>query len=407
MKTSESEVVKVFQDDVEFLVSKDGMLRGIFTLKNQEAREIIIPEMFEPGKYITSIGSNVCYREFEKIIIPNTVTTIMPQAFNEATVGEVVWSSSCKEIPEDCFRGSSITKISNIEDVEKVGVGAFKDSNIREMEWPKKCKHIPMLCFCGSELVKLSQTKDVEKIGRSAFRECCLKMFAWPPNCKTVPKYCFFASRLEEIWGIENVEKIEESAFGESSLYFFCWPKGCTAIPDRCFYNCSYLQEVTCIEDVEEIGDEAFYASHIEHFDWPKKCKEIPYKCFRTSWLTSISGIEGVEEIDEAAFANTSLTEIAWPDNCGIIPQDCFYNCVKLKKISNTKSVWSVERKAFRSTGFDETNKLDLSESAVSDIGVEAFELLRKEAVVLPYYISNDIAEKAFVDLNGEYSIPF
>lgn len=344
MKKEISKNGVIFEVDNEKLVSLTN---------NCTAKTVVIPRKLAFGIEITSIGNNVCKGVFEKITISDEITDISESAFAYSMVEEVCWSKGCRTIPKYCFFNSIVKIVSGIENVETVEEHAFMD------------------------------THYLEKI-------------RWPSKCKIIPEWCFYGSAIEEISNTDHVVKVEECAFSKTGLIEFKWPTGCKIIPIKCFSNSS-LKEISNIEDVEAIKEQAFFSTNIKKFYWPPKCKKVYEQCFyNCKALEEVIATDNIEEIEDSAFEKTGIKSFAWPAKCSVIPDSCFYDS-SLKAISNTNNVLAIEAYAFGKTEFDAGNKLDLSEAIVSRIGLKAFTKLEKEAVNLPYYLTEDI-ELAFYE---------
>lgn len=157
-------------------------------------RDVFIPSVFPTGERICAIGHDFCKGSYLTITIDDNISEIEDAAFKYAFADEVVWSSSCKTIPADCFFDSRIKRVTNIENVEVVGSRAFNNFYIRKVSWPLNCKKIPKYCF--KALDSISGIEDVEEIGEGAFSGSFIQEFAWTKNAKLFPifvllgRYC-------------------------------------------------------------------------------------------------------------------------------------------------------------------------------------------------------------------------
>ena len=213
----------------------------------------------------------------------------------------------------------------------------------------------------------------------------------------------FCVGTYEEIVVSPEIHAVQEGAFRTADVGIVHWPKTCTVIPENCF-RCSLVKQVLGIEDVEEIGNTAFWNCAMPEFNWPPKCEVIPDGCFSNSELWSIRGTENVkrvgnraffgthisdinvknaEEIGIEAFAHSTIRYIEWPDKFPKIPRACFY-LSGLKSITNLKNVTQIEEYAF--AGAEDLKGLNLSDSMILTVGEGAFEGVRAEENIFPYY---------------------
>lgn len=240
----------VFRVECETLVQFSSPKNG---------RNVVIPHILKSGEKITTLGSRFCQGEYNKITISNRIKKIEDSAFANADVKEVCWSSGCRVIPDDCFHGSKIQKISNIDNVVEIGLNAFYSSGIRNFTIPPLCKTIGNGCFAYSLLnAAFLDTEALSRIGAQAFRNTpVLIEVVWPQNCLTIPDRCFYESNIKTISNIQNVKEVGAHAFEDSKINKMEWPKNCSTIPEYCFWNCG-IEELTGLECVQTIERGAF-----------------------------------------------------------------------------------------------------------------------------------------------------
>lgn len=174
---------------VDFIIDDQGVLLRM--VNTGERRNITIPDRFKSGDEIKSIANNFCAGRFGHVVISDKITDISYRAFMMANVFEVKWSKGCKKIPECCFSESTLEAITNIEDVEEIGIAAFRGCLKGEFIWPDKCKRIPSECFSESGITTISNIDNVENVGPTAFAGSKLESIKWPSKCKTIPSHCF------------------------------------------------------------------------------------------------------------------------------------------------------------------------------------------------------------------------
>lgn len=150
------------------------------------------------------------------VILNDNITFVDEESFFRATVKNVVWSKSCKTIPNACFAESDIETISNIENVESIEVSAFQATRqLKDFIWPKSCLTVPCSCFCTSGLQSITGLENVESIENNAFAYSKINSIEWPEKAKTVSTACFFKSQVGKIAGLDGVISVEPAAFAE------------------------------------------------------------------------------------------------------------------------------------------------------------------------------------------------
>lgn len=241
---------------------------GVLTCMNNvgSSKHVIIPKTLDNGTVIIAIGPNFCKGQYETLKIDDDIGIVIRSAFAHAIgIDELIWSNSCKSIPNSCFEYSKIKRISNIDNVEVVSEKAFVNSDFDSINWPLKCKKIPEFCFYGGKLKRIFNIDHVTEIGIYAFAYSDINTLKWPHDCNFVPLGCFFQSHLEELTLPDTVSVISQGSFSSCRIKRFRWPSSCKYIPVECFYN-SKLEEIENLFNVKSIGKYAF-----------AMCKELKY----------------------------------------------------------------------------------------------------------------------------------
>jgi hypothetical protein len=156
----------------------------------------------------------------QKLIIPDTVHTVLQSAFTNVYADELVWSKNCTNVPPFCFDGALMRKYTGFENVKNISDFAFKENyGLKSFDWPKNAKKIPPSCFLKCQgLKEVNGIENVTCIGNSAFEDCrSLERFIWPEGCDTIPLYCFSnCNSLLEVIINGPIRKIEECAFQDN-----------------------------------------------------------------------------------------------------------------------------------------------------------------------------------------------
>lgn len=383
------------KNGVYFLFNSNGVLLSI-SHHDRYRHKIVIPHKFKTGETITAIDQTFdIHGEVHTIYISDGITEVHEGAFKFSHVKVVRWPSTCSKIPENCFKYSSVRKITNIDHVEDVGKCAFYSCEfMSKFKWPSKCPVIPKGCFSQSFLMSINNIEHVSQINRGAFCKTLLKKFVWPSNCPVIPPCCFQASLLEDILNTDNVKQIEGDAFCATHIQKFTWPSACKIIPEDCFTN-TPLNELYNIQDVEEIGSRALGYTNLCRFEWPSSCKNIPEYCFKGSKLKEITNIDSVETIGDYAFAGCCFETFVVPDKVSVIPRCFMEENMFLRTVKFGDNVCEIGECAF--SGNKSIEELDLSNlmNYVS-VGKYAFEDVPTESVVLPFYMLPEGLDMAF-----------
>ena len=302
-------------DDVQFRVTSDGVLQKMTITKQNGFVDVLIPHILPNGKEITTLGAYFCKGcdgVYRTVKIDDGIKCVSKEAFSCSNIKKVVWTQGCPYIPEDCFRSSTISEISNIEHVVSIGNSAFAFTYyLSEFEWPVPCGDIPSNCFVGSALEKISNTDNVKSIGAAAFSNSELTSFTVPRKVKTIGDYAFSQSKLEFVSLHDDITQIGCCAFEHTKIERIYWPKSCVEVPEGCFNNCVALTKIGLPDTVVSILPRAFAGTSIDEFRWPDACREIPDDCFAFSALAKITNISHISSIGKSAFADIhTLSEI-------------------------------------------------------------------------------------------------
>lgn len=305
--------------------------------RNIKARELWLPET--DGELILQDKCLSGARDIKKIVVSASVKAIPDCCFMNCWAEEIVfsdpssisdvgdcafacteylhsleWPVSCKSIPANCFDSSAISRLTGIDNVQKISQEAFQNSGLMTLRWPDKCHYIPDACFYSAvKLRSISNIEHVTKIESYAFCKCkSLKAMAWPTKCFNIPAGCFKDSNLKEITGTEKVKNIEMFAFENSKLETFKWPKACLMIPINCF-KMSALKEIIFPDmKLSSIESNAFFQTMLKEVNLPNITKDIACSAFDFS---------------------KKLEIVVFPKSQNEIPRYLFAGCSKLKKL--------------------------------------------------------------------------
>ena len=165
----------------------------------RNSKELIIPEKVDiNGKEYTvvKITGNREKKEFESVVLPNSLIEIGDHAFNGCSSLQTInIPNSVISIGDWAFYGCSSIKTINIPNsVESIGYGAFYGcSNLQTIDIPDSVKSIGngAFYFC-TNLQTVNIPNSVESIGDLAFY-CCssLKEIGIPDSVKSIGDLAF------------------------------------------------------------------------------------------------------------------------------------------------------------------------------------------------------------------------
>lgn len=206
--------------------------------------------------------------------IPNGITAIAPQAFDDSAVSFVSIPDTVVSIGTRAFHWAD--RLTELE---------INTPNLTRLEHQT---------FTGTLLSHFSSPENLEYIGRSAFSGCTL---------------------LNSYYSSDSEKMIGELAF----------------------YGCSALEKLEIGSSTNIIGAYAFYGNHsLKSVNIPSSVLLLQEYCFADCrQLSSIHFQEGLLNIENHAFYGCeNLKEIYLPDSLLSIDENAFQNCSNLKRVS-------------------------------------------------------------------------
>lgn len=158
-------------EDFEFVINDDGTCR----IKSYNGHDsiVVIPSEFE-GHEVVSVAGFYRVDELEKVIIPDSVTTIDDDAFKSAkNLKDVQFGANVKVIGAYAFTScNSLESITLPDTVTDIGEWAFSNTSIKEFTIPSQVTEIKESTFSLSDLQTITIPGNVKSIGESAFEGC-------------------------------------------------------------------------------------------------------------------------------------------------------------------------------------------------------------------------------------------
>lgn len=252
--------------------------------KGDVIKELKIPNNCN-GKTIKSISKNVFfskdvydddmeianhYHPVEKLVLPDTIEYIDNGAFFGTVINEVVWAKGCSTIPGECFSGSSINKISNVDDVLVIKSRAFYAcEDLVNVSFPN-CKIVDAQAFSRCISLTNASFPSVKEVYSYAFSSCGFEAFGWPENSKVIPPRCFEGCQhLKNIHNMDKVQIVSDYAFSGCGFETFDWPDNIQMIPPFCFQGCKNLKTLN-INNISTVGYKSLEGTKITKLDLSK-----------------------------------------------------------------------------------------------------------------------------------------
>lgn len=263
---------------------------------NQTMESCVIPSKIKVDGTtykVTIIGKGAfSYNDFDKVVLPNTITEIGEDAF--AHVGFL----------EECVIPSSVIKI---------GKNAFSNNLLVSVNIPASCTSIGEGAFAYNEIHDLTFSEGSAPL--------------------TIGNNAFNYNRLGP-WSLvlpARLERLGTGAFSQNDQLHSVIINGrLTEIPARCFYDCCVLSSVTINSPVHTIGEAAFdKCAALENVKLAtNSLKSIGKNAFANCNLKALDSsffLYGLNEIGEGAFRNnTSLSSVSFPLTVSSIGPNAF-----------------------------------------------------------------------------------
>ncbi len=329
--------------------------KGILTKYKGKAKVVTVPDG------VVRIGSRAFdnNHRIEKVILPDTVTSIGRSAFRFCDKLKVVEANNLELLEEEAFWYSGIETIdlSHVKVIEAIALNEcknLKDVNLGRVE------KIGNSAFSGCALLTEVDLKSVEEIGDTAFSRCdnlatvtgfehlkawgdrpfhrtpfvehyadnlgenpmliingilvlatdCSGVVTIPDEVKEIGGGAFAGSKVTQVIIPEHITKIGNGAFAGSELSSVNIPDGVKVIGANTFADTKNLLEIVLPDSVEEIGDNAFCLSNLAWIKWSENIKKIGGWAFCGTELVSVVLPGSVEIIGEAAFSGTRKLKI-------------------------------------------------------------------------------------------------
>ena len=319
-----------------------------------------------------------------KVVIPNTVTSIVSKTFSGCTNLESV------EIPDSVVNisGNIFTDCTKLQNVENnliyiktttnntYGVYGVVDKTVSSVVINNECKFVLNEAFKDCvNLDGITLTNKILSLGDSVFENCTTLPYITIPNSITqIPKLAFKGcTSLSNVVLNDNISYIGDSAFnGCELLQTLTIPSKVTELNSNLFSNCTALSSIIIPNNIKEIKDNVFSkCTSLTDITIPESVTKIYHSVFED--CTNLKNVDlraKLTYLGSSVFNNcTSLqSEITIPEGITKIPQYAFANCSNLTKVNLHSNVTEIGNYAFQNTG-----KIEIDLSKIQIIGEYAF----------------------------------
>lgn len=277
---------------------------------------------YDTGIESPLLGPNACtippywYKGYvaDELIIPDAVTHIANNAFEQSSIGRVVLNKNLKKIGDYAFHrcNAEIIQHDNSE-ITSIGKYAFKSSGLKGIRLAEGITEIPEYVFEGcSKLESINIPNSVTRICNYAFANCL--------NLKITD------SDLPQ-----GVDSLGVAAFRNTAIESLTIPQGVRTVQHYLFDGCRFLKNIVLHEKINVIGDYSF-----------RNCPLLQY----------VQLPQNVTKICNGSFQGSGLKNINVPSSVSSIGEYAFDGCVNLVNVTLPEKLEFLERYAFRNCGF-------------------------------------------------------
>ena len=243
--------------------------------------------------------------------------------------------------------------------VTRIGQNAFRDAGLENITFSSNLEQIDNMAFYGNDLVSIEIPASVTSISYNAFMYCYdLEKITVDPNntiydsredCNAVIEIA--TGKL--IFGCQNttipdsIKIIGKYAFEDVSLKEIVIPDGVVEVQAGAFSGCIYLNNVTLADSIKTFGESVFYGCvRLSSIILPQ-ITTISDKMFESSGLEEITIPTTVTKIGEKAFSSTKITSINLNNQKIELGEGVFDSCRNLVSVEGFSGVTSLPRRVF------------------------------------------------------------
>ncbi len=387
-------------------ISKITFLSGSGTIGGASFSLCSFPKGLELGEDVSVVGPSA----FKETVFggPLKITseniTINAQAFMDAQLTELIWSSENGTLPAtgltEVFRDAVIDKVTISDGIEKIPAYLLYDAkSIGEIVVGKDVKIVEKYAFNQIENIGkvIWNSDNTESVATTAFKLSKGNLqIEFGENVKTVPAGLFNGCVFDSITISGSFETIGEMAFVGANLKTIVIPDSVKTIGNSAFRNCTALESIYFGSNPVNIGENAF--------DGCKNLKEV-HVADIAAWCESNFVLQGNPLCYGAGlYVNGALvTELVVPDSVTYIGKYTFWNYDLLTKVEIGNGVTEIGEYAFASCSL--LGEITLGNS-LTKIGNNTFEYTPVVSITIPEKVT-EIGYCAFGDCASLENVKF
>lgn len=312
-----------------------------------------MPSKLENYSSFVSVLPNV-----KKLVLNNGITSVATLTPYSMQLEEVIIPQSVTDIPQECFSGLPVKKISVHEDntTYKTQYDVLFTKDMTELIYyaPKKTN------------INYAVPSGVRKIKDYAFENCkILSELSIPSSVEVIEMDALIEGNSLSYIEVskENLNYSSENGVlfdkdktklvrfvSTHTVTSYVIPETVKEISSQAFIYAKWLKNISLPVGLETIGILAFgECEMLTEIDIPSTVNEIGNGAFM--YCTSLQSVNipyGIKTLSKAVFADcVKLSEIIIPDSVSVIKSSAFENCINISTITMTPSVTDIEANAF------------------------------------------------------------
>ena len=383
-------MTKIIWTRDDFIIEENEKVCGLSNpgeKKLSKTQTLVIPEG------ITTIERNAFQeKDIKKLILPTSLVSIYDAAFWNCKIREIEGGENVEILDVSAFSCNIISDISNFKNVRCINTAAFSRNKITNFKAPKTLEFIGNSAF-GDNGILICDLREAENlvISQRAFVNNGMEELYLGKNAK-IEENAFYLNDIKTITGSElakldykafqgaerktykkNFEVLPDNSWTEEDFKIYENKILCLSESGRMKLDASGHITIPYIEGVDTIdrgalrefnmntvyisdgyttiGAYAFYATEMEYIRLPQDLKRIEESAFEYSKLKYVKVPKTVTSIDEHAFCRSKLIKADLSHSkIKILRNYMFCGCDYLREVLLPKSLTKINDSAFDKT---------------------------------------------------------
>jgi len=189
---------------------------GSSAFQNKGLISVVIPDTvvtIEDGSYSGAFSSN---KELQKVTLGKGLKTIGDYAFSGCLLTEIIIPDSVTRIGKESFNNIGLKNVTFGKGVQTIGDYAFLGNMIVELNLPSSLKEIGAAAFYNNEIQKITFGTGLQNIGSSAFRyNQITELNNLPSSLKTISGGAFANNQIQSLTIPNSVTSIGSWMYGD------------------------------------------------------------------------------------------------------------------------------------------------------------------------------------------------